>query len=152
MPSPERGKNGGRNRDNHSRLKRATSNDQETDRIAELHPVGGGRSARRNSGAGDLKFGLVASLSEPFTILGVQVRDGMKMAVDELNEKGGVLGRTLDLAERDDKNNPNEGITAFQYPVEREGIVAAGGMISSDVGLAVSRQAESLIPKACVAQ
>ena len=101
---------------------------------------------------GNIKLGFVASLSGPFTIWGVQVRDGMKMAVDELNEKGGVLGRKLELVERDDKNNPNEGITAFQYLVEREGIVAAGGMISSDVGLAVSRQAESLIPKACVAQ
>ena len=93
---------------------------------------------------GTIKFGFVASLSGPFTIWGVQVRDGMKMAVDELNEKGGVLGRKLELVERDDKNNPNEGITAFRYLVEREGIVAAGGMISSDVGLAVSREAESL--------
>jgi branched-chain amino acid transport system substrate-binding protein len=91
-----------------------------------------------------IKFGFVASLSGPFTPWGVQVRDGMKMAVDELNEKGGVLGRKLEVIERDDKNNPNEGITAFRYMVERESIVAAGGMISSDVGLAVSRQAESL--------
>jgi len=93
---------------------------------------------------GTIKFGFVSSLSGPFTPWGIQVRDGMKMAVEELNEKGGVLGRKLEVVERDDKNNPNEGITAFRYMVEREGIVAAGGMISSDVGLAVSRQAESL--------
>jgi len=93
---------------------------------------------------GAIKFGFVSSLSGPFTPWGVNVRDGMKMAIDELNEKGGVLGRKLELVERDDKNNPNEGITAFRYMVEREGIVAAGGMISSDVGLAVSREAESL--------
>ena len=35
-------------------------------------------------------------------------------------------------------------MTAFKYLVEREGIVAAGGVISSDVGLAVSREAEAL--------
>lgn len=91
-----------------------------------------------------IKFGFVSSLSGPFTIWGIQVRDGMKMAVEELNAKGGMLGRKFEVIERDDKNNPNEGITAFKYMVEREGIVAAGGMISSDVGLAVSRQAESL--------
>lgn len=91
-----------------------------------------------------IRFGLVTSFSGPFTIWGVQVRDGMKMAVEELNAAGGVLGRKLEVVERDDRNNPNEGITAFRYMVEREGIVAAGGMISSDVGLAVSRQAESL--------
>jgi branched-chain amino acid transport system substrate-binding protein len=93
---------------------------------------------------GAIKFGFVSSLSGPFTPWGVNVRDGMKMAVDELNEKGGVLGRKLELVERDDKNNPAEGVTAFRYMVEREGIVAAGGMISSDVGLAVSREAETL--------
>jgi len=93
---------------------------------------------------GTIKFGFVSSLSGPFTPWGVQVRDGMKMAVDELNEKGGVLGRKFELVERDDKNSPSEGVTAFRYLVEREGIVAAGGMISSGVGLAVSREAESL--------
>lgn len=93
---------------------------------------------------GAIKVGFVSSLSGPFTIWGIQVRDGMKMAMEELNAKGGALGRKFELVERDDKNNPNEGITAFKYMVEREGIVAAGGMISSDVGLAVSRQAESL--------
>jgi branched-chain amino acid transport system substrate-binding protein len=93
---------------------------------------------------GTIKFGFVSSLSGPFTIWGIQVRDGMKMAMEELNAKGGVLGRKFEIIERDDKNNPNEGITALQYMVEREGIVAAGGMISSDVGLAVSRQAEAL--------
>lgn len=91
-----------------------------------------------------IKFGFVSSLSGPFTPWGIQVRDGMKMAMDELNAKGGAMGRKLEMVERDDKNNPNEGITAFKYMVERESIVAAGGMISSDVGLAVSRQAEEL--------
>lgn len=93
---------------------------------------------------GPVKIAFLASLSGPFTIWGVQVRDGMKMAVAEVNEKGGVLGRPLELVERDDKNSPSEGITAFKYLVEREGVIAAGGMISSDVGLAVSREAEAL--------
>ena len=93
--------------------------------------------------AGPIKIAFLASLSGPFTIWGVQVRDGMKMAIAEVNEKGGVLGRTLELIERDDKNSPSEGITAFKYLVERESVVAAGGMISSDVGLAVSREAET---------
>jgi len=90
-----------------------------------------------------IKMAFLGGLSAPFAPWGIQVRDGMKMAVAELNEKGGVLGRKLELVERDDKNNASEGITAFRYLVEREGVVAAGGMISSDVGLAVSREAEA---------
>lgn len=91
-----------------------------------------------------LKIAFLSSLSGPFTPWGIQVRDGMKLAVAEINAAGGVNGRPLELVERDDRNNAAEGVTAFKYLVEREGIVAAGGVISSDVGLALSREAEAL--------
>lgn len=91
-----------------------------------------------------IKIAFLSSLSGPFTPWGVQVRDGMKLAVAEVNAAGGVAGRPLELVERDDRNNAAEGVTALKYLVEREGVVAAGGIISSDVGLAVSREAEAL--------
>jgi branched-chain amino acid transport system substrate-binding protein len=91
-----------------------------------------------------VKIAFLSSLSGPFTPWGIQVRDGMKLAVAEINAAGGVNGRPLELVERDDRNNASEGVTAFKYLVEREGIVAAGGVISSDVGLAVAREAEAL--------
>jgi branched-chain amino acid transport system substrate-binding protein len=91
-----------------------------------------------------VKLAFLGSLSGPFTFWGVNVRDGMKMAIEEVNAQGGVLGRRLELVERDDRNSPAEGITAFRFLVEREGVIAGGGMISSDVALAVSREAESL--------
>jgi branched-chain amino acid transport system substrate-binding protein len=91
-----------------------------------------------------IKIAFLSSLSGPFTPWGINVRDGMKLAIAEINAAGGVNGRPLELVERDDRNNASEGVTAFKYLVEREGIVAAGGVISSDVGLAVSREAEAL--------
>jgi branched-chain amino acid transport system substrate-binding protein len=90
-----------------------------------------------------IKIGYLSSLSGPFTPWGILVRDGMKLAVAEVNAAGGVAGRPLELVERDDRNNPSEAITAFQYMIEREGVIAVGGIISSDVGVAVSREAES---------
>jgi len=89
-----------------------------------------------------VKIAFMSSLSGPFAFWGINARDGMKMAVAEVNEAGGVLGRQLELVERDDRNNPAEGITAFRDLVERERIVAAGGSISSDVAIAVAREAE----------
>ena len=44
---------------------------------------------------GPVKIAFLGSLSGPFTAWGVGVRDGMKMAVAELNDKGGVLKRPL---------------------------------------------------------
>ena len=87
-----------------------------------------------------IKIAFLSSLSGPFTPWGINVRDGMKLAVAEINAAGGVGGRPLELVERDDRNNAAEGVTSLKYLVEREGIVAAGGVISSDVGLAVSRE------------
>ncbi len=91
-----------------------------------------------------LKVAFLSSLSGPFAFWGVNARDGMRMAVAELNEAGGVLGRPVEFVERDDRNNPAEAISAFRALVEREGIAAAGGVISSDVALAASREAETL--------
>lgn len=91
-----------------------------------------------------IKIAFLSSLSGPFTPWGILVRDGMKLAAAEINAAGGVDGRRIEIIERDDRNNANEGVTALKYLVEREGIVAAGGVISSDVGLAVSREAEAL--------
>jgi branched-chain amino acid transport system substrate-binding protein len=91
-----------------------------------------------------VKIGFLSSLSGPFAFWGVNARDGMKMAIAEINAAGGVLGRPLELVERDDRNSPAESMTALRYLVEREGVLAAGGVISSDVALAVSREGESL--------
>lgn len=90
-----------------------------------------------------IKFGYLSSLSGPFTPWGVQVRDGMKMAIDEINDAGGINGAKLELVLRDDKNNASEALTAFRYLTEQEKVVALGGVISSDVAIAVAREGES---------
>src|SRR3972149_3774526 len=91
-----------------------------------------------------IKIGALTSLSGPFTAWGVKVRDGMKFAAQELNQAGGVLGRQIEIVERDDKNSPDEGMTALRGMVEVDGIVAEGGMISSGIGLATAGGGEEM--------
>ncbi len=91
-----------------------------------------------------IKIAFLGSLSGPFAPWGIQARDGMRFGIAEVNAAGGVAGRPLELIERDDRNSASEAITAFKFLVEREGIVAVGGVISSDIGMAVSREAEAL--------
>lgn len=88
-------------------------------------------------------IGALTSLNGPFTPWGLQVRDGMQLAVDEINEDGGVDGRPLELAVVDDQSDPDEGVTGIERLIE-DGAVAIGGTISSDVGLATARVAEEL--------
>lgn len=88
-----------------------------------------------------IKIGTLTSLDGPFTPWGVQARDGMQLAVDEINAAGGVDGRPLELIVMNDQSNAEEGITGMERLLD-DGVVAVGGPISSDVGLAVARLAE----------
>lgn len=91
-----------------------------------------------------VRIGVLTSFTGPFTPWGLQARDGMQMAADEINADGGIDGRPIELVEADDQNNPEEGVTALERMVEQDGVVAAGGLISSDVALASARTAEEL--------
>jgi branched-chain amino acid transport system substrate-binding protein len=88
-----------------------------------------------------IKIGTLTSLTGSFAPWGVQVRDGMKLAVDEINAAGGVGGRKLELMVSDDQSKPDVGTTEIQRLIDG-GVVAIGGTISSDVGLATARLAE----------
>jgi branched-chain amino acid transport system substrate-binding protein len=89
-----------------------------------------------------IRIGMLTELSGPFAPWGAAVRNGMQMAVQDINDEGGVNGQPLELVERDTQGTPEEGVTALRGMIERDGIVAAGGVISSDVGLATARIAE----------
>lgn len=89
-----------------------------------------------------IRIGTLTSLTGNFTPWGVQVRDGMQLAVDDINAAGGVDGRTLELVVSDDQSNAEEGASAFERLVEADEVIAVGGIISSDVGLNTARLAE----------
>jgi len=59
-----------------------------------------------------IKIGAIISLSGPASNL-VDVRDGMVLAADEINSRGGINGRKIELIIEDSKTNPQEGIKAF---------------------------------------
>lgn len=60
-----------------------------------------------------IKIGAVLSLSGPGCSEGQGVRDGMILAVDEINSWGGINGRKMELIIEDSKTNPQEGKEAF---------------------------------------
>jgi branched-chain amino acid transport system substrate-binding protein len=99
-------------------------------------------TAAASAAAGPIRIGALTSLSGPFTPWGVKIRAGMDYAAKELNASGGVGGRQVEIVVRDDKNNPSEAVTDLKDLVETQHVVALGGVVSSDVGLAAARAAE----------
>jgi len=47
---------------------------------------------------GPIKSGVIVAETGPAGGFGMQIRDGMLMAVDEINSRGGINGRTIELA------------------------------------------------------
>lgn len=90
-----------------------------------------------------VKIGMLTDLSVTFTPWGVNVRDGMLLAAEEINAAGGVDGRMIEIVQQDDENDAEVGVTGFERLVE-EGVVAVGGILSSGVGAPLSPVAEEL--------
>jgi branched-chain amino acid transport system substrate-binding protein len=63
---------------------------------------------------------------------------GMDLALEEINGKGGVLGKKLELIVRDDGANPGEAVRVAEELVTREGVVMLTGTFLSNIGLAVA--------------
>lgn len=89
-----------------------------------------------------IRIGTLTALSGPFAPWGVNVTNGMQMAAADINDAGGIDGRPIELVERDTQSDPQEGVTALRGMIDQDGVIAAGGVISSDVGLATARIAE----------
>jgi len=71
--------------------------------------------------------------------MGVSMRDGVKLAVDEINKAGGVLGRPIELVERDDEAKNEVGVQIAQELINKEQVVATLGFINTGVALASQR-------------
>lgn len=82
-------------------------------------------------------------VSGPFTggsaPMGVSMRDGVKLAVNEINAAGGVLGRKLEVVERDDEAKNERGVQIAQELINKERVVATVGYINTGVALASQR-------------
>ena len=65
-------------------------------------------------------------------------KKGWEMAVDEVNAKGGVLGKKLEVVSRDDGGNPGDAVRAADELVTREGVSMIAGTFLSHIGLAVT--------------
>lgn len=68
--------------------------------------------------------------------MGDSMRNGVRLAVEELNFVGGVLGRKIELIERDDKADPDTGRKIAEELVSRERVFATIGIVNTGVGLA----------------
>jgi branched-chain amino acid transport system substrate-binding protein len=65
-------------------------------------------------------------------------KKGWELAVEEINGKGGVLGKKLEIVSRDDGASPGDAVRVANELVTREGTNIIAGTFLSNIGLAVT--------------
>lgn len=89
------------------------------------------------AGAQDIKVGYVGALSGLSAKSGEAITRGIEIAIDEINQKGGVLGRKLVLVKRDDESNPAKGQIAARELIQNEKVPVIFGGIDTPVAMAI---------------
>ena len=86
-----------------------------------------------------IKIGLSGPMTGGSAAMGVSMRDGAKLAVAEINKAGGVLGKQIQLVERDDEAKNELGVQIAQELINKESVIATVGFINTGVSLAAQR-------------
>src|SRR5919197_3906332 len=84
-----------------------------------------------------IPVGLVQPLTGAFAAAGTDVTNGAKIAADEINAKGGVLGKKLELVIEDSKSNPTEAAAVAEKLIVRDKVPVLMGASASTATLAV---------------
>ncbi|HXG16091.1 MAG TPA: ABC transporter substrate-binding protein, partial [Calidithermus sp.] len=85
-----------------------------------------------------IKIGFPMILSGPGALFGEPALKGAQMFVEEINARGGVLGRKLELLARDTKGNADEAVRVSRELILRENVDFLAGTLTSAEGPAVS--------------
>ena len=84
----------------------------------------------------EIRIGTIQDLSGPLAGFGKQSRNGMQLAVDELNEQGSVHGRKLKLFVEDSGYDPKKAVLAAQKLVNQDKIFIMAGHIGTAQNMA----------------
>lgn len=92
--------------------------------------------------ADTIKIGVNQPLTGPAAASGTYVTDGARIAADQINAKGGILGQKIELVIEDNKTNPTQAAAAAEKLISRDKVVAIMGAWGSTMTLAVMPKLE----------
>lgn len=94
--------------------------------------------------ADPIKIGAVLPFSGGVELYGEQGKLGLELAAKDINASGGILGRPVEVLYRDDHTRPEPAAEAMREVVERDGVLAVVGPITSSNLNALAPEAERL--------
>lgn len=88
-----------------------------------------------------IKIGGLAPLTGNVSIYGIAVNNGVQLAIEEVNENGGVLGKQIEYIVYDEKGETVEATNAYNRLVNDDKVVAVIGDVTSEPSIAVAQRA-----------
>lgn len=89
-----------------------------------------------------IKIGLVAPITGDVKTFGESVRNGFLLAIEEVNDKGGLLNKKITPVIADDKNDPTEAANAGVKLIKQDRVNFIVGSVSSKSSIPLSEIAE----------
>lgn len=90
-----------------------------------------------------IKIGGVFPLSGSVAVYGVDCRNGIALAVEEINAAGGINGKTLELISEDDEGNPEKSVNAYKKLTTKDRVNIIIGSLTSGCTNAIASLAQS---------
>jgi branched-chain amino acid transport system substrate-binding protein len=90
------------------------------------------------SSGGTIKIGLLAPLSGAVPTFGVSTQEGVELAVKEWNDKGGVLGKKIELIVADSQCEADPAVNAANKLIDQDGVKFLVGEVCSKATIPVS--------------
>jgi branched-chain amino acid transport system substrate-binding protein len=90
-----------------------------------------------------IKIGGIFPLSGAVAVYGVECRNGIELAIKEINSSGGVNGKQLQLISEDDEGNPEKTVSAYTKLTTKDKVSFIIGSLTSGCTLAITERAQS---------
>lgn len=101
-----------------------------------------GFSIGHAAAADSLKFGASLSLTGRFSDSAKYVQEGYSVWAEQVNQKGGIKGRPVEVVTYDDESNPDTGRVLAERLIDRDGVFAILGPYSSPITDAMATACE----------
>jgi branched-chain amino acid transport system substrate-binding protein len=97
----------------------------------EIKPEGSGKSETGAATLTQWKVGAYLSLSGEDTAFGVDTKEGIELAIEEINKAGGPKGKPIKILFEDDKSKPEEATNKVLQLITRDKVMAVLGEVAS---------------------
>jgi branched-chain amino acid transport system substrate-binding protein len=85
-----------------------------------------------------IKIGILGPFTGSLAFNAGEMKKGMMLALDEINAKGGLFGKKVEIAFADTECKPDKGLAAVKKLVTRDNVLVVGGGYCSSVNIATS--------------